>query len=196
MPGSIPVGDICVAQIAVTGPNNLQVPAGWTKIREDVNGYAGTEGLYWHLTVSSEPASYTWSTFSGQAFFEGTIACYYGVNRTTPLDPGAPNGSGAIASGTAGVVAPSMTTQTAGDLIVGAAMAAESSWGQGDIVNLPASLTVRAGASDVSGSFLADAAGDRYSPVVGPTGSFTVSTTNGRSGDGLVAQQIALQPGS
>jgi hypothetical protein len=196
MPTPLTAGNICIAHIAVTGPNNLQVPAGWTKIREDINGYAGTQGLYWHLTGSSEPASYTWSTFSGQAFFEGTIGCYSGVNKTTPIDPGAPNGSGAVASGTSGVTAPSITMQTAGDLIIGAAMAAESSWGQGDIVNLPASSTVRWTASDAIGSFLASAAGDTSSFNAGATGPFTVSTTNGQSGDGLVAQQLALQPGS
>lgn len=185
-----------MAQIAVTGPNNLQVPAGWTKIREDLNGYAGTQGLYWHLTGSSETASYIWSTFSGQAFFEGTIGCYTGVNKTTPIDSGAPNGSGAVASGTAGVTAPSITAQTAGDLIIGAGMAAESSWGQGVSVNLPASLTVRWAASDASASFLANAAGDRYSANAGATGPFTMSTSNGQSGDGLIAQQLALQPGS
>jgi hypothetical protein len=196
MPSPLAAGDVCVAQIAVTGPNNLQVPAGWTKIREDLNGYAGTQGLYWHLTGSSETASYIWSTFSGQAFFEGTIGCYTGVNKTTPIDSGAPNGSGAVASGTAGVTAPSITAQTAGDLIIGAGMAAESSWGQGVSVNLPASLTVRWAASDASASFLANAAGDRYSANAGATGPFTMSTSNGQSGDGLIAQQLALQPGS
>jgi hypothetical protein len=196
MPTPLAAGDICIAHIAVTGPNNLQVPGGWTTIREDLSGYAGTQGLYWHLTGSNEPASYTWSTFSGQAFFEGTVGCYVGVNKTTPIDPGAPNGSGAVAGGTAGVTAPSITTETAGDLIIGAAMAAESSWGQGVTVNLPAALTMRWTVSDASASFLANAAGDRFSANAGASGPLTISTTNGKPGDGLVAQQVALQPGS
>ncbi|MGH7932965.1 MAG: hypothetical protein ACREQN_07320 [Candidatus Binataceae bacterium] len=193
IPASVGAGAICIADIAVTGPNNLQVPAGWTKIREDLNGYSGTQGLYWHLTGASEPTSYTWSTFAGRALFEGAIGCYAGVNTTTPLDPGAPNGIGAIANGTI-VTAPSFTTQTSGDLLIGAAMTAESNWGQGVIVQPPATATTSWSATDSSADYLSSAAGVQTQTTAGATGGLTFTTLNGRSTDAMIAQMIALQP--
>ena len=59
------------------------------------------------------------------------------------------HGSGAITNGTL-VIAPSLTTQTSGDLIVGAALAGESSWGQGVIVQPPATVTTSWSATDSS----------------------------------------------
>jgi hypothetical protein len=193
MPVSVGAGDICIAHIAVSGPNNLQVPVGWTTVREDLNGYNITQGLYWHLTAANEPAGYTWSTIAGQAIFEGAIGCYTGVNTTTPLDPGAPNGTGAIASGTL-VTAPSLTTQTSGDLIIGAAMAGESSWGQAVIVQPPATATTSWSAKDSSADWLSSVAASQTQTTAGATGGFTFTTVNGRSTDSMIAQMIALQP--
>jgi hypothetical protein len=195
MPSGLPAGDICVAHIGVTGPNNLQVPGGWTRIREDLNGYAVTQGLYWHLTSATDTASYTWSTFSGQAYFEGAIGCYSGVNTTTPLDPGAPNGSGAVAVGTGTVAAPSITTQHSGDLIIGAATVSETSWGQRVVINLASALAPLWSATDSSADYLSTAAGYMGQSVAGNTGTLSFSEVNGLSSDGLIAQMIALQPG-
>jgi hypothetical protein len=195
MPSGLPAGDICIAHIGVSGPNNLQVPAGWTRIREDLNGYMITEGLYWHLTSSIDPAIYTWSTFAGQAYFEGAIGCYSGVNTTTPLDPGAPNGSGAVAVGTGTVAAPSITTQHSGDLIIGVAAVSETNWGQGVVINLASALAPLWRATDSSADYLSTAAGYMGQSAAGSTGSLSFSEVNGLSGDGLIAQMIALQPG-
>jgi hypothetical protein len=195
MPASVGAGDICIADIAISGPNNLQVPAGWTTVREDLNGYNITQGLYWHLTAANEPASYTWSTIAGKALFEGTIGCYIGVNTTTPLDPGAPNGTGAIANGTL-VTAPSLTTQTSGDLIIGAAMAGETSWGQGVIVQPPATATTSWSATDSSADWLSSVGSFQSQTTAGATGGLTFMTVNGRSTDSMIAQAIALQRAS
>jgi hypothetical protein len=194
MPSGTTAGDICIAHVGVTGPNNLQVPAGWTDIREDLNGDVVTQGLYWHLTSAIESASYTWSTFNGQAFFEGAIGCYSGVNTTTPIDPGAPNGSGAVAVGTGSVAAPSITTQNSGDLIIGAATVSETSWGQGVVIDLAAALSPLWSATDSSAYYLSTAAGEMSQSAAGSTGSLSFSEVNGLSSDGLVAQMVALQP--
>ena len=197
MPASVGIGDICIADIALSGSNSLQVPAGWSKIREDINGGTDTQGLYWHLTVGTEPPSYTWSTVGGaQAWFEAAIGCYAGVNSTTPLDPGAPNGTGAIASGTL-VTAPSLTTQNSGDFIIGAAMTAETNFGQGDVVQLPASATTLWSATDSSVGFdyLSSAAGSETQVSAGATGGFAFTTLNGGlPTDAMIGQMIALQP--
>ena len=133
MPSSIPAGSICLAQIATSGDNYMTPLAGWTHVRADINGHQGTQDLYWHLTGASEPASYTWnpgnSGWTSQVFFEGVIACYSGVNTVTPIDPGAPSGSGAIGNGTS-ITAPSITTQTPGDLLVAVFHVVEASWGR------------------------------------------------------------------
>ncbi len=191
---AVGAGDICIAEIALSGPNNLQVPAGWSTIREDINSYNDTLGLYWHLSAANEPVSYTWNTISGgQVYFEGAIGCYAGVNPTTPLDPGAPNGTGAVANGTL-ASAPSLTTQTSGDLIIGAAMSAETNWGQGVIVRLPLTATPSWSATDSSADYLSSTAGAQTQVAAGATGDFAFTTVNGLSTDAMIAQMIALQP--
>src|SRR6202034_1945041 len=141
MPAAVPVGTICVADLITSGDNIITAPSGWNVIREDINAHFATQSLYWHLTGPSEPSGYTWTT-GGGVYFEGAIACYSGVNITTPIDPGAPKGSGSIGTGTS-ITAPSIITQTSGDLIIGAFLSGESTWGQGVTINLPATLTPR-----------------------------------------------------
>src|SRR6185312_11952054 len=114
MPSPVAGGLICIAHLAVSGNNIITRPAGWTKIRSDINGTASTQALFWHLTNGSEPASYSWNGGAGSVFYEGAITCYSGVNPTTPLDPGAPTGAAATGTGTS-ITAPSLTLQTAGD---------------------------------------------------------------------------------
>jgi hypothetical protein len=191
MPSPIPAGVICVAHLAVSGDNVVSAPSGWQVIRADILGHQDTLGLYWHLSTSGEPASYTWST-GGDIFYEGAIGCYSGVNTTTPIDPGAPNGSGAVGNGTS-ITAPSITTQVNGDLIIGAFQATESTWGQGVSINLPASLTTRWSFNDTNAQYLASAVGDRTQATAGASGGLTMTTKNGLAGDGLVGQQLALQ---
>lgn len=138
-PSYVPAGSICLAHIASTGPNTFTVPSGWALIRTGQISYQATQALYWHLTGSAELTSYAWTT-GGSVFFAGGIACYAGVNAATPIDPGAPNGSGATANG-AGASAPAITTQTNGDLIVGFATVGESGWGQNVSVQFPSIMT-------------------------------------------------------
>jgi hypothetical protein len=121
------------------------------------------------------------------------ISCYSGVNPTTPVDPGAPAGSAAIANGTT-VTAPSITTVSSGDLVLGAFTAEESTTGEGVIINLPPSLTPRSGFTDSSAGYLASAVGDLFQSSAGATGDLTITTANGNLGDALIAQQVALQP--
>ncbi|MGH7932027.1 MAG: hypothetical protein ACREQN_02550, partial [Candidatus Binataceae bacterium] len=192
MPVGVPSGDVCVAQLAASGDNVIAVPPGWTKIREDINGHNATLGLYWHVSIASEPSSYTWTT-GGGVFYDGGIACYAGVSTAAPIDPGAPDGIGTSGSGTE-ISAPSITTQSGGDLIVGGAMVAETSFGQGDVINLPGTFTTRWSFTDSSASFIAAAAGDWIQDTAGPTGGLGVTTSNGQSSDALIAQQAALRP--
>ncbi len=192
MPSPVAAGLVCVAHLGASGDNVITMPSGWTRIREDINVHYSTQGLYWHLTGNSEPTSYTWST-GGQIYYEGVIACYSGVNTTTPIDPGAPNGSVAIGLGTS-ITAPSMTVQTANDLVIGAFQVAETKWGQGVTLNLPSALTARWSFTDSDAQFLATAAGDRTQTANGQTGGLTMTTNNGLSTDALIAAQVALQP--
>jgi hypothetical protein len=90
---------------------------------------------------------------------------------------------------------PSITTLTDNDLIINVAMDSETFSAQGSVVNLPASSTLRWTASDADADDRAAAGGDTTLSVVGATGRLLVTTTNGQLGDGLIAQQVALQPG-
>src|SRR6185312_14502321 len=161
MPSPIAANLICIAHLSISGNNYLTLPPGWTRIREDINGpYYSTQGLYWHLTGSNEPANYTWNAGAGgQIYYEGAIACYSGVNPTAPLDPGAPHGSVAIGLGTT-ITAPSINLQTAGDLVIGYFQDSETSYGQGVSINLPAALTARYSFTDSDAQYEAAASGD------------------------------------
>src|SRR5207245_4910950 len=88
---AVPVGSICLAQLSILGTNPINPHTGWSPIREVTNNNIVTQGLYWHLTNSSEPPTYTWTTTSPTSY-EALISCYSGVNPTTPIDPGAPAG--------------------------------------------------------------------------------------------------------
>jgi hypothetical protein len=192
MPSAIPAGSVCLAQVVATGSNTFTVPNGWKTIRADVNRFFATQGLYWHTTGASEPTSYSWTT-GGQVYFEGGIGCYSNVNTTSPIDSGAPKGVAATAIGTS-LTVPSITTKRAGALIVGAFMDSEGSFGQGASINPPAGLNPHWSFTDSAANYLAATLDDKLQSVPGPTGTMSITITNGSSSDNLIGAQVALDP--
>src|SRR5260370_5455595 len=184
MPASVPAGVVCLAHLATSGDNIITSPAGWKRIREDINGHQATQGLYWHLSNSSEAASYTWTT-GGGVYYEGVIACYSGANTSTPIDPGAPKGSGPIGSGI-NITAPSITTQTTSNPIVGAFQVTESTWGQGVTINLPGALTPRWSFTDADADFVATASRDQIHTTAGAPGALPIPTNRSQPADSLL----------
>ena len=107
-PGDVLVG-VATAPVA---PAGLSTPAGWSRVRLDDNGSGVETAVFVHVVGTSEPASYTWS-------FDRTnvavvVMAVSGVDTTDPVDASA----AAFADYTSTVVAPSLTTTSADDLLV------------------------------------------------------------------------------
>ena len=114
-PSGTASGDVLVAAIEIGGTTTVTAPSGWTLVRSTTSGSALTQATYVHAAGTSEPASYQWR-FSTSRLASGAVAAYVGVNTTTPVDVS----SGGSSSGSTSIVAPSVTTTTAGDMLIGA----------------------------------------------------------------------------
>jgi Polysaccharide lyase len=118
-PSGVAAGDTMVAalDIRVAASVSLVAPSGWTLIRRDSNtaGYAAlTQALYYRVAGSSEPGSWTW-TFGKSAAAAGAVVSFSGVDTTSPVDAH----SGVYVPRSKSITAPSVTTTTAGDAVVG-----------------------------------------------------------------------------
>ena len=114
-PSGTASGDVLIAAIEISGTTTVAAPSGWALIRSTSSGSALTQATYVHPAGASEPSSYQWQ-FSSSRLASGIVAAYVGVNGTTPVDVS----SGGSSSGSTSIVAPSLTTTTAGDLLIGA----------------------------------------------------------------------------
>ena len=112
-------GDVLVASVdaRLASTTSITPPTGWNLIRRDssTSGYAAlTQALYYKVAGSSEPASYSWSLGSA-ASAGGAVIDFKNVNPTAPVD----SHSGAFTPESGSILAPSVTTSSAGDDIVG-----------------------------------------------------------------------------
>lgn len=106
-------GDVLILHI-ITETNKVITATGWTQIDNVVS--AGTVlryASYYKVAGGSEPASYTINVASG-TYTEGIIACYSGVDNTTPINAH----TTAEASGsTSTPTIPSVTTTVANTML-------------------------------------------------------------------------------
>jgi hypothetical protein len=114
-PSGTASGDVLVAAIDISGTTTVTAPSGWTLVRSTTSGSSLTQATYVHTAGTSEPSSYQWR-FSSSRLASGVVAAYVGVNGTTPVDVSSAGSS----SGSTSIVGPSVTTTTAGDLLLGA----------------------------------------------------------------------------
>jgi uncharacterized repeat protein (TIGR01451 family) len=114
-PTSVQPNDVLIAAVYWdhSRPNTITPPAGFSLIREDVGASTQGVSLYYHVAGVGEPASYSWSaTLSSD--IAGQIAAYIGVDPSNPID-GSSGQTGTLTLATA----PSVTTTTDGDWLVG-----------------------------------------------------------------------------
>jgi hypothetical protein len=114
-PSGTASGDVLVAAIEISGTTTVTAPSGWTLVRSTTSGSTLTQATYVHIAGSSEPSSYQWR-FAASRLASGAVAAYVGVDGTTPVDVS----SGGSSSGSTSIVGPSVTTTTAGELLIGA----------------------------------------------------------------------------
>lgn len=83
-------GDVLIASVAMGRTNSpslptFTAPTGWNLVSQVNDAFNTTLGVYWHLAVTGDPASYRWS-FSEVSEGESWISDYSGVDPTTPID--------------------------------------------------------------------------------------------------------------
>ena len=180
--------DVLVASVSARLPSTASItpPTGWSLIRRDssASGYSAlTQALYYKVAGSSEPASYSWSLGS-QASAAGAVIDFKDVDPTAPVD----SHSGAFTPESGSIVAPSVTTASAGDTIVGFYGISSSK-----TIRPPTGMTEEFDAGYAGRPWSLDVEGAAYvQATAGATRDMT-ARTRGRASSAL-GQLLALRP--
>jgi hypothetical protein len=137
--------------------------------------------VYTHVVGASEPSSYTWSGFIGDA--SGAMAAYSGVDNATPVN--ASSGAQDNDQGTA--TAPGVTTTRANVVLVGM-------WGLGGLVNQTPPTSMSPVWSGYSPAGLSILAAQEPWPTPGATGARIATGPGSQSYGQLVALQPPIRP--
>ena len=103
-PSGVVAGDALLAAVAVRGQPAITPPAGWTLVRQDVNGTTMRQAVFVHI-AGSEPGPYTFTFASAQSAAGGIVA-YSGVDTSDPVDVH----GGQLNAASTSMTAPSVTT--------------------------------------------------------------------------------------
>jgi len=107
-------GDVLIATVDYRGQSAVTTPAGWTLLRFDTNGTAMRKGTYLRTATTAEPAQWTW-TFGAKPAAVASILAYSGVATSGPVE----SVDGTVTTKSTAITAPSVTTTSAGDMVVG-----------------------------------------------------------------------------
>jgi hypothetical protein len=162
-PAGLVTGDFMLAALEYDAdPLRVTPPTGWTLVVDQKAG-AGTPQVlhtpvYSHIATANEPAEYMFTAPAG-VYVDITIAAYTGATQVDKV-----SGAGAL---TSTIVAPSLNTSVANELLVGFFVDFEfGNW------TTATGMTVRA-------NFDANSLQDAIIPV-SPTGKRPASNTNGQ----------------
>ena len=112
-PATFATGDLLLSSVTIRGSSTITPPAGWTVIRNDLNGTNLRQQTWYRFATAGEPATYTF-TFSAGRLAVGTIHAYGGVHATTPIDAS----SGSINASSTSLTALGLTTTVANTRLV------------------------------------------------------------------------------
>ena len=183
-------GLVYIAEIGHFSTSTITAsPSGWTHI----TGASGTESggtdgsdWYWHASVGSETATYSWTCSAG-CFASGGLVAYSGVNTTTPIDASSVH---AISTATTTLVANSVNTNQAGDYVVAGCTfnnaASETGW-TGGLGTMNQEWFIGFSSGNFFGSSAADVAGPGSATS---TGNITLTVPSSFA----VCSQVALAP--
>jgi len=195
VPAGTAAEDVMIASVAVRdSPITLTPPAGWTLVREDVQGGGGggtsRMATYYRVASGAEPASYTWY-FGGGAHVgaAGVISSFSGVDTAVPID----DHNGAATPSGADHTAPAVSASVFGAMLVGAFEfdSSTSDWTTGSMTEALEARSLPP--PDDLGLSMVTA----YEALAGagPTGSRTATaSTAGANADQGVAHLFALRP--
>jgi hypothetical protein len=184
-PGDVLVASLGFGKSSATTQPTLTAPPGWALVRRTNMGSIAAMAVYTHVFAPGEN-SFTWTTnvTVGAAVF---MAAYSGVNAASPVEVSA-GASVASAAGTS-IVAPSVTTTTANDMLV----ASYYGWrngGRGTTWLAPVGMTELGDATTTtSRSGTLDGA---LQPGAGASGAKTATASAAQ--DHVVTTLIALKP--
>lgn len=176
----VSVGDIFTARVTVAATPTVVPPSGFIQIRCDSNGSAVESCLYYNLTAA--PGTYVW-TFNvtgtpSSVTSAGDIEAYSGADPVTPVE----TSSGTSTSLGTSHAAPSLTTATNNEMLVGYfAAAALGTW------TPPGGMTERIDLNETGLSIETD---DVVQVSAGASGSKTATITIAGPG---IAQLLAIQ---
>lgn len=177
-------GDVLLASVSVRGQPTITAPAGWSLVLMTPNGTTLRTATFVRVAGDAEPASHTW-TFSSRQSSAGSITAYRGVSAAEPVEAAA---GLATTTATTAVTAPSVTTTSAGALVVGVfATAALTTF------TPPAGMTERTDQGSPSSASFKVAAGtaDVVAGTPGEVGSRTATAGAKAKNTG---QLVALRP--
>ena len=190
LPNGATVGDVVVASLGIaSGTTGFQpiiaAPAGWTLSTRTPSAGGGSIAVYWHVVGAGE-SSFAWTTsvaVGGVAF----MTAFGGVDSLSPLDTGGGNSNN---NKTTSIATPSLTTASAGELLISSFFGYTSKRERNSNWNVPSGMTElgdRNDKSNVSGSV--DFA---IQPAAGSTG--LKSSTASVSQNYAIAVLSALRP--
>jgi hypothetical protein len=177
VPAGVRIGDMLLAAVSVRNAPTINTPAGWTLLRNDASSGNVRTALYYRVATGGEAASYTW-TFSESRRATALIVAYRGVSAI-----GA-SGANVNNSGSASIVAPSVTPGVAGATLV-----AFFSVRASGAISSPSSMDERADASS-GGTGVSIAVADEYLSGSGATGTRTATSASERN----IGQSVILLP--
>jgi hypothetical protein len=102
-----------LAAVAFRGNPTITPPAGWTLVRQDVNGNTHRQSIFVRVAGGSEPASYTFTLSAAQSAAGGIVA-YSGVDPNTPVDVH----GGQVNAASTSATAPSISTTGPNRMVV------------------------------------------------------------------------------
>jgi hypothetical protein len=187
-PANMVAGDVLVAQVSIRDAGAaVTAPSGWTQVRADTVTGKMKQLIYYRVASSSEPTSYAWQYTSPQASTgvsdsSGGIVAYSNVDRTNPIAAH----SGQANSPSTSITAPSLTTTSAGNMLV---FLGSIAWRDASLTS-PQGMAQRfdQGVSTVGSTALGS---DQMLTAAGATGARTAVAAGS---DYSIGQLVALRP--
>jgi hypothetical protein len=179
-PSGVAQNDVLVAAVYWDGSGkpSISPPTGWHLVRQDGSSRDQQVAIYYTVAGATAPANYSWTSSKSQAL-TGIISDYTGVNTSNPIDV-----QGGATGTSTNAAAPSVTTSTSNDLLIGV----WSAWNGNLTLSPPSGMTARFGFSNNDPITLADKS-------IGASGSTGTQTETSSSAPGFwTGQSVALRP--
>ncbi len=181
-PAGTAADDVLLAVVTARNDPTISPPAGWTRVRSDVNGTSLTQTVFVRTAGASEPASYTFTLSKPVTAAVGGVIGYSGMDPISPIDT---HGGQANAS-SASVTAPSITTTVADATVVGL-----FGTGQDATFTQLSGMTERFDVLTTGTSQVSAAADDAVQAAAGATGTKVATASKAAVN---IGQLVALRP--